>query len=143
MTWILRTVALAMLVFAFLPRGGGSAARTVVISIEGARLETVLQGAARGDLPLLAALIEGGVYGVFSSDGAVRASLEDLITVTPRFPGRDTRRSRYLWDPISRDGKERIVVGFGPGPAVRSEWNAARDPRQRAGTETFGPGRAS
>jgi hypothetical protein len=120
MTWILRTVALAMLILAFLPRGGGSAARMVVISIEGVRLETVLRGVAQGDLPLLAALIEGGVYGVFSSDGAVRSTLEDLITVTPRFPSRDTRRSRFLWDPVSSDGAERIVVGFGPGPAVRS-----------------------
>ncbi len=47
MTWILRTVALAMLILAFLPRGGGSAARTVVISIEGARLESLYGDAFR------------------------------------------------------------------------------------------------
>jgi hypothetical protein len=116
MTWILRAVAIALLAFAFVPRGAGSSTRTLIVALQGARLEPFLAGA--GKYPALESLIESGIYGRVHSEGPAATTFASLVAL--RSPGIGDRQEdpEYLWQQPSADGKARIVVGFGAGEPV-------------------------
>jgi hypothetical protein len=117
MTWILRAVAISMLAFAFFPRGAGSSTKTVIVALQGARLDPFL--ADSGKYPALESLIASGVYGTIASDGAAETTFSRLVAVRPHGVGeRRSGSPEYLWQRPSPDGKARITVGFGGGEPI-------------------------